>query len=95
MFGAAGRREDAEYVLYKGRVPLAAEDIREKMDWTQFLVALVGVALAILIAFAMFSTQSTPYGAPGTDERYGPGKAYEVFQKNVERGIHRRFGEIL
>lgn len=79
----------------KGRVPLAAEHIREKMDWTQFLVALVGVALVVLIVFAMFSTPNTPYDSRGPDERYGPGKQYEVFQKNVERGIHRRFGEIL
>ncbi len=74
---------------------MAAEDIREKTDWTQFLVALVGVALVILMAFAMFSTQSSPYGPPGSGELYGPGKAYEVFQKKVEGGIHQRFGEIL
>ncbi len=67
---------------------------RDDLQWFGFLTTLVGLALLVVMLFAMFTTQGSNYPNQ-TGESYGPAQQWQQFQENAGKALDRAFGEVL
>jgi len=69
---------------------------RDSLQWIGFLTVVICLALVILMAFAMFTTERPGYRL---DDSYGPPGSMQQFQENagtaLNRAVDRTVGEVL
>lgn len=70
-------------------------DRKKSLSWLRLYAALVGLALIVVMVFAMFSTRNRPYSNRRLQEQYGPAEQLSTFRDTMRKSIYQGLGEVL